>query len=256
MDVRVLGPFEVAVAGRPVHIGSPKQRAVLALLALQAGTVVTSSTLCDLVWDEDQPASPSATLHSLVSRLRSALGTAASSTVDGGRELLRTREPGWVLDIDPASVDAVRFTQLTARARRRHERGDAASARVDLADALALWRGAALVDIVDAGYLTTYATRLNEARLDAVESWVEAELATGRPSEVLAPLEEHVEANPLRERGWRLLMLLLYRLGRQAAALRAFQQVRVILRDELGIEPSPELVDMELRILRHDPALG
>ena len=256
LEVRLLGPFEVALAGRIVHIGSPKQRAVLALLALQAGRVVSGDTLCDLVWDEDQPASPSATLQSLISRLRAALASASGGLVEARRDVLRTREPGWVLDVDPAAVDALRFQELTGRARQRSGRGEAVVAAADLAEAVGLWRGAALVDVVDAGYLRAQATRLNEARLDAVEDLAEAELAIGRPAEALARLEGHTEANPLRERGWGLLMVALYRLGRQAAALRAFQQVRAILGEELGLEPSPELAEIEQRILRHDPALA
>lgn len=256
LNVRLLGPLEVALAGRTVHIGSPKQRAVLAVLALEAGKLVTSDTLCELVWDEDQPASPSATLQSLISRLRGTLATASGGVAEAGRDVLRTREPGWVLDVEPAAVDALRFQELTTRARRRGGRGEAAAAAEDLAEAIGLWRGAALVDVVDAGYLAAQATRLNGARLDAFEDLAEAELAIGRPADALARMEAHVEENPLRERGWGLLMVALYRLGRQAAALGAFQQVRAILANELGLEPSPELGEIELRILRHDPALG
>jgi DNA-binding SARP family transcriptional activator/EAL domain-containing protein (putative c-di-GMP-specific phosphodiesterase class I)/FixJ family two-component response regulator len=256
VEARLLGPFEVALAGRVVHIGSPKQRAVLALLALQAGRVVTSDALCDLVWDENQPASPSATLQSLISRLRRTLGAASGGSVETGSEILRSREPGWVLDIAPAAVDALRFQELTARARLRSGRGEATAAAADLAAAIGLWRGEALVDVVDAGYLAAQATRLNEARLDAVEDLAEAELAGGRPADALARLEAHVEANPLRERAWGLLITALYRLGRQAAALGTFQQVRTLLREELGLEPSPELVQIEQQILRHDPALA
>ena len=256
LEVRLLGPLEVARAGRTVHIGSPKQRAVLAVLALEAGKLVTSDTLCELVWDDDQPASPAATLQSLISRLRGTLAAASGGVVEAGRDVLRTREPGWVLDIEPAAVDALRFQELTNRARRRRGRGEAAAAAADLAEALGLWRGAALVDVVDAGYLASQATRLNVARLDALEDLAEAELAIGRPADALGRMEVHVEENPLRERAWGLLMVALYRLGRQAAALGAFQQVRAILGEELGLEPSPELREIEQRILRHDPALG
>lgn len=129
--------------------------------------------------------------------------------------MIRTSDPGWVLDVDVCAVDALRFLELVARARARNERGETVAARADWAEALKLWRGAALVDVVDAGYLGAHATRLNEARLDAVEALAETELATGRGSEALTRLEEHVEAKPLRERGWGLLMLALYRLGRQ-----------------------------------------
>ncbi len=161
-----------------------------------------------------------------------------------------------MLDIDAANVDALRFEHLTARARRRRERGEAAAAVADLAEAIGLWRGAALLDVVDAGYLAGHATRLNEARLDAVEDLGDAELAIGRPGDALARLEAHVDAYPLRERAWGLLMVALYRLGRQAAALRAFQQLRGILGEELGVEPAPAVVRIEQRILRHDPALA
>ncbi|MGH9280785.1 MAG: EAL domain-containing protein [Acidimicrobiales bacterium] len=256
VEVRVLGPFEVALAGRTIRIGSPKQRAVLALLALQAGKVVTAETLCDLIWEETQPASPSAILQSLISRLRAALAGASGGPADAGRDVLRTREPGWALDIDPGAVDAIRFQDLTARARQRRGRGESAAAAADLAEAVGLWRGAALVDVVEAGYLAAQATHLNEARLDAVEDLAAAELEIARAADALARLEPHVEANPLRERAWGLLMMALYRLGRQAAALRAFQQVRAILSEELGIEPSPELKEIEQRILRQDPGLG
>lgn len=255
LEVRLLGPFEVALSGRTVHIGSPKQRAVLAALALGAGRLVTSDTLCELVWGDDQPASPSATLQSLISRLRATLAGASDGLAETARDVLRTREPGWVLDVESAAVDALRFLELTGRARRCNRR-DAAVAAEHLAEAVGLWRGAALVDVVEAGYLAGHATRLNEARLDAIEDLAHAELAIGRPAEALARLEAHVEANPLRERGWSLLMVALYRLGRQAAALRAFHQVRAVLAEELGLEPSPELREIEQRILRHDPILS
>ncbi len=256
IEVRLLGPFEVAHAGQALHIGSPKQRAVLALLALQAGRVVSADALCDLIWEKDQPASPSATLQSLISRLRTSLASGSGDVTEGRREVLRTREPGWVLDIDNADVDALLFQELTARARRRRERGEEATAADDLAEAIGLWRGAALLDIVDAGYLAGHAIRLNEGRLDAVEDLAEAELAIGRPGDALSRIEAHVDANPLRERAWGLLMTALYRLGRPAVALAAFQQVRALLAEELGLEPSPELVEIERRILRHDPALA
>ena len=254
VEIRVLGPFELVVSGRAVRIGSVKQRAVLALLALQAGQVVSSETLCAALWVQDQPASPSATLQSLVSRLRGALGLAAGAAQER-RDVLRTRDPGWILDVDAEAVDALHFVELAARARKRAGRGEVAAAAADLASAVGLWRGAALVDIVDAGYLGAHATRLNEARLAAVEDLAEFELATGHHATVLSLLESHVEANPLRERAWGLLMVALYRMGRQSAALRAYQQVRATLGEELGLEPAPELADIEARILRHDPDL-
>jgi len=245
--VRLLGPFAVDVDGQPVPIGSVKQRAVLAELALNPGRVVTADTLGALLWEKDPPESPLATLQSLISRLRRTLPA---------RDLLRTSEPGWVFDVDPDTVDALRFGSLVTRARVRVERGEADSAVADLAAALDLWRGPALADLAEAGYLVAQATRLDETRRDAVEDLAEGELHIGRTAEALVRLETHVDADPLRERGWSLLMLALYRLGRQAAALRTFQQARTVLRDELGVEPGPDLVSMEQRILRHDPTLA
>jgi DNA-binding SARP family transcriptional activator/EAL domain-containing protein (putative c-di-GMP-specific phosphodiesterase class I)/CheY-like chemotaxis protein len=247
IEIRLLGPFAVDVGGQSVPIGSVKQRAVLAELALNAGRVVTADTLCSLLWEKDPPGSPLATIQSLISRLRRTLGD---------RDVLRTVDPGWVLDADPERVDALRFGFLVAHARARAGRGDVDAAAADLTAALDLWRGPALVDLAEAGYLVTQAIRLDEARRDAVEDLAEAELRNGRTAEAVVRLETHVDAEPLRERGWSLLMLALYRLGRQAAALRAFQQARSVLRDELGVEPGPDLVAMEQRILQHDPTLA
>ena len=255
VKVRLLGPLEVVLAGRVVDIGSAKQRAVLALLALQAGKVVTCDRLCDVLWGEEQPASPTANMQSLISRLRRALAGAAGGNGEVGRDVLPTREPGWALEVDPSAVDALRFEALTARARGRIARGEVAAAAVDLDEAISLWRAPALLDVVEAGYLTAEATRFNEARLDAVEDLADAELAMGRPADALARLELHVEANPYRERAWGELMIALYRLGRQTAALRTFERVRTILGEELGLDPSPALAEIQQRILNHDPAL-
>jgi len=256
--VRVLGPLEVISAGNPecgpggrvVEIGSGKQQAVLAVLALHPNEVVSRDLLLDRLWGDRPPVSATVTLRSLVSRLRKAIDGAAV-----GFEVV-TREPGWIFRGEPGVVDAVRFKALAAEARLLLAAGDSAAAALTLRRALALWRGAALVDVVDAGYLAAEATRLDEARLDAVEELVEAELASGWPSEALASLEPHVAANPFRERAWGQLMVALYHLGRQAEALRAYQRLRALLREELGIDPTPVLADLEARILRHDPTLA
>jgi DNA-binding SARP family transcriptional activator/EAL domain-containing protein (putative c-di-GMP-specific phosphodiesterase class I)/CheY-like chemotaxis protein len=255
IEIRLLGPVELIRAGEVVPIGSRQQRAILAMLGLNAGRVVGVDRLCDLIWHDEQPASAPATLQSLISRLRAALERPTGSMTGGTREVLRTRDPGWVLGLENAAVDALRFHDLTARARSHRGRGDTAAAVTDLADALALWRGPALADLVDAGFLVAQATTLDESRADAVEDLTEAELATGDAAAALARMEEHIELNPLRERGWGLLMVALYRLGRQAAALAAFQQVRAVLADQVGLEPSPELVDIERRILAQDRSL-
>lgn len=255
VQIRLLGPTEVMEGNRLLHLGSSKQRAVLALLALEAGKVVPRDTLRNLICGENQPAA-TATMQSLVGRLRRALATSSSQPVRGDRLLIRTRSPGWVLDVDSDCVDALRFQTLTARARVWRAREDRDAAASSLAAALSLWRGAALVDVVNAGILTAQAARLEEARLDAIEDLAEIELETWHAAEALARLEPHVETNRLRERAWGLLMVALYRLGRQQAALRAFQRVRAILGEELERQPSPQLTEIERRILLHDPSLG
>ncbi len=255
VEIRLLGPSEVVVLDRVVHVGSRRQRALLAVLALEAGRVVSSGTLLELVWETDRPPPATATIQRLISRLRRTLAT-ASSELEGSHLVISKRHPGWLLDVESDCVDALRFQTLTARARVRRAREEVEAAADDLAAALRLWRGAALVDVVESGLLTAQATRLEQARLDAVEDLAEVELESGRAAEALARLERHVEANRLRERGWGLLMVALYRLGQRTAALGAFQEVRTILGEERQCEPSPQLAEIERRILDHDPCLG
>ena len=258
VGLRLLGPLEVVAgtagaAGSPgqvVDIGSAKQRAVLAVLGLHLNEVVSRAQLVDRLWGDRPPASATVTLRSLVSRLRKALDGLAV-----GFEIV-TREPGWTLRGEPGVVDAAEFRALTAEARLLLAAGDPPAAAVTWRKALGLWRGAALVDVVDAGYLTAEATHLDEARLDATEDLIDAELASGWPSEALGHLEGHVAAHPLRERAWGQLMVALYHLGRQAEALRAYQRLRAVLREELGLDPTPDLADLEARILRHDASLA
>jgi DNA-binding SARP family transcriptional activator len=255
VQIRLLGPTQIMTGNRVLHLGSARQRAVLALLALEAGKVVPSETLRNLLWEEDQPAA-AATMQSLVDRLRKTPTTASGEPAQGDRLVMRTQNRGWILDVESDCVDALRFQSLIARARVWRAREDRDAAVSNLATALSLWRGAALVDVVNAGLLTAQAARLDEARLDAIEDLAELELETWRASEALARLEPHVEANRLRERGWGLLMVALYRLGRQQAALRAFERVRAILREELESDPSPQLAEIVRRVLLHDPSLG
>ncbi len=241
VEVRLLGPIEVAVAGRTVEVASAKQRALLAALALSPGATVSTDRLLTLLWGDDPPSSARMTLRSLVYRLRRMLA-------DGGGEdapsRLLARGTGYVLDLDPDAVDAVRFEREAATVD-----GDS------LAGALDLWRGPALGGDAGSPALEAVARRLEELRLATVEKLVEAELAAGRPAEAAARLEVHVAEHPLRERAWGQLMVALYRLGRQNEALAAYQRIRTILADELGIEPNPELRDLESAVLQQRPSL-
>ncbi|HMC09191.1 MAG TPA: BTAD domain-containing putative transcriptional regulator, partial [Actinomycetota bacterium] len=252
VDVRLLGTFEVASGGRVLEIGSPKQRALLAMLVLHLNRVVPLDLLVEELWGERPLASASASAQTLVSRLRRSLSEICP---DETALCLRGREPGYVLEGDPGLVDANRFEDLFARGRDALGRGEAEAAVAPLQQALDLWRGPALADLSDRRFAGLEAGRLEEVRLAAIEELTEAELALGRPAQALVRLESHVADHPLRERAWGQLMVALYRLGRQADALRAYQRLRRTLRDELGLEPTPALRQLEEQILQQSPEL-
>jgi len=251
VDVGLLGPVEVRAAGRAPTRLSPSVRALLARLALSPGRVVSVDTLTDALWGEGLPSDAGNALQLRVSKLRRAL---AAAGVDPG--ILVTRAPGYQLAVVAESIDAYRFGRLVEQAREAALRGDAAAALAAYGDALALWRGPALADIEDAIWAEAERTRLEELRLGAVEDRLELLLETGRPSEAAADLERLVSEHPLRERPHRLLMLALYRAGRQADALAVYHRLRHRLADELGIDPGPDLRALAEAILRQqvDPA--
>jgi DNA-binding SARP family transcriptional activator len=252
LEFRLLGPFQVAATGRVIEIGSTKQRAVLAVLAVRLNRPVPSETLIEEIWGGHPPASVQSTLQSLVYRLRRALADAGAEAAGVG---LRRRGSTYVLEADELQLDARRFERLLARGRELLAAGAADGAARALSDALDLWRGPPLDDLGDLETIRLEATRLEEARLAAVEALADAELARDRPSAAVALLEPHVARYPLREGAWGQLMLALYRLGRQADALRAYQELRRVLGEELGIEPNPSLRELEQRILRQSPEL-
>jgi predicted ATPase/DNA-binding SARP family transcriptional activator len=247
----LLGAFEVAAGGRVAVVGSPKQRALLAMLVVHLNRVVPLDAIVEELWGERLPASASASVQSLVSRLRRSLSDLCPEA--GSR--LRGREPGYVLEADPSQVDANRFEELFARGRKAMDQGEPEAATDALERALALWRGPALADLSDRRFARLEASRLEEARLAAVEELAEAELRRGDPAKGLARLEPHVAEHPLRERAWGQIMVALYRLGRQADALHAYQRIRGMLREELGLEPTPSLRRLEQQILLQRPEL-
>ncbi|HET7668135.1 MAG TPA: BTAD domain-containing putative transcriptional regulator, partial [Mycobacterium sp.] len=231
IELRILGPLEVLVDGAAIAVGGPRQRAVLARLLLDPRRVVDCERLIDDVWDGRPPTSAAKTLQKYVSELRKALP----------RSVLLTRGGGYVLDVDDDSVDARRFERLL------DDRNYAA--------ALALWRGDVLCDLPDLRFVETERVRLNELRMFGTESRLEAELSAGRHSAVIGELSELVDAHPLRERLTALLMLALYRSGRQVEALQVFDRHRRRLADEIGVDPAVELRELESAILCHDPSL-
>ena len=245
MEFRILGPLEVWDGGGEVSLGGPKPRALLAVLLLHPNEVVPADRLIDELWGEDSPEDAAAALRVNVSRLRKALP----------QDVLTTRSPGYVLRVEPDELDLHRFERLVDEGRSLLARGLAADASERLRDALSLWRGPALADFAYESFAQAAIARLEEIRLAAVELRIDADLALGRHDELVGELEALVAEHPLRERLRRYLMTALYRSGRQAEALDAYQDARRALVDELGIDPSPALQELERAILRQDPSL-
>ena len=245
MDFRVLGPLEVLDGEQAVKLGGAKQRALLAVLLLDANAVVSSDRLVDLLWGDEPPATASHSIQVYVSNLRKAVGSAR----------LRTVAPGYAIDVGPDELDLARFERLLDEGRNRLADGQAEPAAVTLREALGLWYGPPLADFSYEPFAQTAIGRLEELRLSALEERIEADLACGRHAALAAELEALVQAHPLRERLRAQLMLALYRAGRQAESLEAFQDARRTLVEELGIDPSPALQRLERAILQQDPAL-
>jgi predicted ATPase/DNA-binding SARP family transcriptional activator len=245
MEFRVLGSLEVIVDGASVSPTPRRQRALLAALLLRAGEALSSDELIDALWEDGPPPSASSLLRLYVSQVRRCLPP----------ERLLTRGAGYALVVEPGQLDAERFEELLAEARRARAEGNARLARSLCERALGLWRGAALADLPDESFAREAASRLEELRLQCQEESVAADLDLGRHVEVLPELEVLVARNPLRDRLRRQMMLALYRAGRQAEALACYRSAREALVEELGLEPGRELRELEQLILRQDPSL-
>jgi DNA-binding SARP family transcriptional activator len=236
---RLLGPLEVADDdGQPLPLGGQKHRAVLAVLLLRAPEVVSTEFLVDAIWGERAPPTATTSLQNSISALRKLLGP----------ELLRTRAPGYVLEVEPDAIDLGRFERLVREARSL----DAAERAATLRTALDLWRGEPLADLAFEPFAAAEIRRLEELRLAAVEEWIDAELESDRHAAVVSALESLVAQHPLRERLRGQQMLALYRSGRQAEALGAYQSARRALVEELGLDPSPQLQELHAQILRQE----
>jgi DNA-binding SARP family transcriptional activator len=245
VEFRILGPLEVRDEGGEVSLGGPKPRALLALLLLHSNEVVPTDQLIDELWGEDSTERAAAALRVNVSRLRKALQP----------DVPATRSPGYVIRVEPDQLDLHRFERLVDEGRSLLERGLAAEASERFRGALSLWRGPALADVAYESFAQAAITRLEEARLAALELRIRADLKLGRHDELVGELEALVAEHPLRERLRAFLMTALYRAGRQAEALKAYQDARRALVDDLGIDPSAELQELERAILRQDPGL-
>jgi WD40 repeat protein/DNA-binding SARP family transcriptional activator len=245
MQIRVLGHLEASIDDRPVALGGAKQRAVLAMLGLEANRAVSADRLIEGLWGEEAPPSAAKMVQNYVWRLRKVLAA------DGGAEI-RTQGRGYELHIDPESVDVVRFERLVAEAVRAATAGDAPDAA---REALALFRGDPLADLADEPFAAAEIRRLDDLRETAAELAIDADLAAGRHQEIIGDIDALLGQHPLRERLHAQRMLALYRCGRQADALQAFRDARRLLVEEIGVEPGPELRGLHDAILQHDPAL-
>src|SRR5664279_1339835 len=237
--VRILGPLEVISGGRRIPIRGGKERALLVRLALGSGRAVSPDLLVAALWDGKPPASADASVRVLLSRVRKALSAA------GADDVIRTRPPGYVLSVD--EIDAVQFEVLSARGRVELAEGRPDRAATTLTEALA---------VVGSEYLRVEAARLEQTRLAVLEDRIAADLACGRHADVHAELEALCRTHPLREGLWALWITALYRCSRQADALAAYHELKVVLAEELGIDPSPRLRQLEAAVLDQDPMLA
>ncbi|GAA6525060.1 BTAD domain-containing putative transcriptional regulator [Intrasporangium sp. DVR] len=251
MDFGVLGALRVENGAGPVEVPGAKERALLAHLVARRGSMVPSSELIDALWGEDPPRSAAKSLQTFVARLRNTLDPVRSN----GTGPILTEGSGYRLAVDSTAVDAERFVNLLTVARTAMREGRDAVAAEILEEALALWRGPAYAGFEGASWARAEARRLEELRLDAADDLLAARLDLGRGAEVVAEAERRLGEDPLRERLWCLLVLALYRGGRQGDALAAFERARETLADELGVDPGPELRELHAKVLAHDPQL-
>ena len=245
MEFKILGPLEVIDDGRAIQVGGRKQRAVLAVLLLHANEVVSRGRLIEAVWGERAPPTAQRSLDSYVSRLRALLG----------QDRVVRQAPGYLLHVEPGELDLALFERLVSNALEQRPTNPQA-ALSELSDALALWRGPALADLLEEPFAQIEAARLEEQRVHAEEERLETRLVLGDGPGAVPDLQRLVQAEPLRERPRAQLMLALYQSGRAAEALELFQAYRRLLADELGLEPGPQLRDLQRQILSHDSSLA
>jgi DNA-binding SARP family transcriptional activator len=247
LEIAILGPLEPRSDGELLHVPPGKQRALLCLLVVRAPHPVAAEVAAEALWPEAPPAEATRSLQVTVSRLRRSLAPAGAP--------VETLASGYRLAVADEAIDARRFEALVERARATRA-DDAAAARRALDDALALWRGPALADAAFEGFAQGEIARLEELRLVALEERLDLRLAGGEAAPVVGELEQLAAEHPSRERVVGLLMLALYRSGRQADALDAYTRARRWLDEELGLEPSAELQQLQGAILRQDASLA
>lgn len=254
LGIDLLGPLSVRLDRTPVSASAPKQRQVLALLALNAGKVVAVPELVEELWGDHPPRSYATTLQTYVLQLRNAL-SAARPGDPGVRLIIGTRHNGYLLERDECRTDVEAFAQHVRAGRAAGEAGDHRLASEEFGRALRLWRGPALVDVGRGRLLDIETASLEESRLGALERRIEADLMLGRHTDLLGELTLVSAKNPMNENFCAFLMAALYRAGHVARSLQAFQRIRSVLNRELGVEPGPRLQRLQAAILAADPAL-
>ncbi len=252
MRYRLLGPVEVFIGEQAVPLGGPKKRGLLALLLLHANETVSTEKLIDALWGDDPPQSARSIVQSYVSQLRKQLQCGAISEES---TILQTRPAGYLLKVGSGELDVDDFLQLAEDGRTALRAGSLDQASTKLAAAMSLMNGSPLADLATEPFAQSHIARLEELAVATLEDRIETDLALGRHSHVIARLDLAIADHPLRERLRELMMLALYRTGRQAEALNIFRDTRVRLVDELGIEPGRALQDLQARILAEDPLL-
>ena len=250
VDVRVLGLVHLFVDAQVLPVGGPKPRAMLAVLIINRRRVVPTEVLANAAWDRNPPPVYTASLHGFVAKLRKHLGSAGVDPT-----ILRTVAPGYLLDISDAECDVGRYESAREEGKKAAESGDAAAAAAHFRLALGQWSGAPLADLRGIRYAEDFSTAMEEERLATVSDRISADLVCGKASDVVGELRTLTAEHPLREPLWGQLITALYLAGRQADALEACRRVRAILADELGIDPTQALVQLEQRVHRQEPVL-
>jgi DNA-binding SARP family transcriptional activator len=253
VDYRILGPLEVSDPEAAITLGGAKQRALLAILLIHANQVVSTDRLIGALWGDEPPANDVNALQVTVSALRRALGRGRPGPFG---QVLVTRTPGYLLRVGEDELDLYRFERLASEGRQALQQGASDRAADRFAEALELWSGPPLADFTYESFARTEIERLEERRQSVLEGRIVADLECGRHRPLVAELEALCREHPLRERLRALLMLALYRSGRQAEAIRVYQETKDVLREELGMDPGPELRELETAILNQDPSLN
>jgi SARP family transcriptional regulator, regulator of embCAB operon len=256
MECRVLGPLDVRCGGARGDLTAPKPRKVLALLLIHANRVVPVDSLATELWDDEPPASALTTLQTYILQLRRRLAAAyGPQAPEASKNVLATRYGGYVLEAQPGAVDIHEYDRLVAAGRDALDTGDDVEASFLFREALAVWRGPALVDVRVGPILEIELARLEESRLGVLERRIEADLRLGRHAELLTELTELTARHPLHEGLHAQCMAALYRSGRPWQALEVYQGLRGRLVEDLGLEPSPRLQKLQQAVLASDPAL-